>query len=110
MAKLDKCFDSGVQHCSETDLVRVNVLSTTLRISLIDPEKKNVFVRYCKTQHSFFFFFFFFFFFYKSGLNLAYKYKKVQVGNDIKKKSPTPKIEVGKTKLTIRNLYHENIS
>ena len=107
MAKLDKCFDSGVQHCSETDLVRVNVLSTTLRISLIDPEKI-VFVRYCKTQHSFFFFIFLFF--YKSGLNLANKYKKVQVGNDIRKKSPTPKIEVGKTKLTIRNLYHENIS
>ena len=34
---------------------------------------------------------------------------KVQVGKD-QEKAPTPKTEVGKTKLTIRHLYHENIS
>ena len=65
MAKLDKCFDSGVQHCSETDLVRVNVLSTTLIFSLIDPELENVFVQYCTTQHRFF---------YIGGLYLAFTY------------------------------------
>ena len=41
-------------------------------------------------------------------------FKKVQVGKDQErhnqKKIPTPKTEVGKTKLTIRYLYHENIS
>ena len=41
--------------------------------------------------------------------------EKVQVGKDqekaqSEKKIPTPKTEVGKTKLTIRYLYHENIS
>ena len=38
--------------------------------------------------------------------------KKVQVGNDQEnqKKNPTPKTEVGITKLTIRYLYLENIS
>ena len=41
-------------------------------------------------------------------------YGKVQEGNDQKrhnqKEIPTPKTEVGKTKLTIRYLYLENIS
>ena len=37
--------------------------------------------------------------------------KKVQVGKDQEKKTPTPKTKVGKkNKLTIRYLYHENIS
>ena len=40
--------------------------------------------------------------------------KKVQVGKDQEKaqseKIPTPKTEVGKTKLTIKCLNHENIS
>ena len=40
--------------------------------------------------------------------------KKVQVGKDQEKrnqkKTPTPKTEAGKNKLTIRYLYHENIS
>ena len=41
--------------------------------------------------------------------------EKVQVGKDqekeqLEKKTPTPKTEMGKTILTIRYLYHENIS
>ena len=48
------------------------------------------------------------------GLVLSIITGKVQVGKDQKrrnqKKIPTPKTEVGKNKLTIRYLYHENIS
>ena len=45
----------------------------------------------------------------------SYGKKKVQVGKDqekaqSEKKIPTPKTEVGKTKLTARYLYYENIS
>ena len=40
--------------------------------------------------------------------------RKVQVGNDQEKaqseRDSTPKTEVGKTRLTIKNLYHENTS
>ena len=53
---------------------------------------------------------------YKNGnyANYTRKYWKVQVGKIRKrrnqKKTPTPKTKVGKNKLTIRYLYHENIS
>ena len=44
-------------------------------------------------------------------VSLGFPNKKVQVGKDQErrnqKKIPIPKTEVGKTKLTIRYLYHE---